>query len=44
MFIGVAEKRSRTVKKVGKTKMSVGIIAYYNLMQVCQVIVLCYYH
>lgn len=33
MFIGVVQKRIRTV---GKYKMSVGIIAYYNLMQVCQ--------
>ncbi|KAL8235968.1 hypothetical protein R6Q59_017049 [Mikania micrantha] len=34
MIIGVSQRRIR--KKVGKTKMSVGVIAYYNLMQVCQ--------
>ncbi|KAJ9558395.1 hypothetical protein OSB04_013009 [Centaurea solstitialis] len=37
MFIGVAQRRIRVVKEIGKIKMSVGIIAYYNLMQVCQV-------
>lgn len=38
MFIGVSLKRIRILKEVGKIKMSVGVIAYYNLMQVCQVI------
>lgn len=37
MFIAVTLKRYRAVKEVGKIKMSVGIIAYYQLMQVCQV-------
>ncbi|KAL7618939.1 hypothetical protein Lser_V15G03548 [Lactuca serriola] len=36
MFIGVAQKRIRVLKEFGKIKMSVGVIAYYNLMQVCQ--------
>lgn len=36
MFIAVALKRYRAVKEVGRIKMSVGIIAYYQLMQVCQ--------
>lgn len=36
MFIGVSQKRIRILKEVGKIKMSVGVIAYYNLMQVCQ--------
>lgn len=37
MYIAVTLKRYRAVKEVGKIKMSVGIIAYYQLMQVCQV-------
>lgn len=37
MCIAVTLKRYRAVKEVGKIKMSVGFIAYYQLMQVCQV-------
>lgn len=37
MFISVAQKRNQVLKVAGKIKMSVGVIAYYNLMQVCQV-------
>ena len=37
MYIAVTPKRYRAVKDVGKIKMSVGIIAYYHLMLVCQV-------
>ncbi|KAF4360142.1 hypothetical protein F8388_000011, partial [Cannabis sativa] len=36
MFIAISIKRYRAVKEVGKIKMSVGVIAYYQLMQVCQ--------
>ncbi|KAG6642198.1 hypothetical protein CIPAW_09G126700 [Carya illinoinensis] len=36
MYIGVTIKRYRAVKEVGQIKMSVGIIAYYQLIQVCQ--------
>nr|KAJ0195353.1 hypothetical protein LSAT_V11C700355720 [Lactuca sativa] len=36
MYIGITQRRIGSVKEVGKIKMSVGIIAYYNLMQVCQ--------
>lgn len=36
MFIGVAQKKIRVSKEFGKINMSVGVIAYYNLMQVCQ--------
>ncbi|KAK4589292.1 hypothetical protein ACB098_05G121000 [Castanea mollissima] len=36
MYIGVTIKRYRAVKEVGKIKMSVGIITYYQLIQVCQ--------
>ncbi|WJZ96702.1 hypothetical protein VitviT2T_015361 [Vitis vinifera] len=36
MYIAVTLKRYRAVKEVGKIKMSVGIIAHYQLMQVCQ--------
>ncbi|KAK6264501.1 hypothetical protein SCA6_019935 [Theobroma cacao] len=32
----VTIKRYRAVKEVGKIKMSVGVIAYYQLVQVCQ--------
>lgn len=37
MNIGVTFKRYRAIKEVGKIIMSVGVIAYYQLMQVCQV-------
>lgn len=37
MYIGVTGKSYRAVKEVGKVNMSVGIIAYYQVMQVCQV-------
>jgi hypothetical protein len=37
MYIGVTIKRYLAVKEVGKIKMSVGIITYYQLIQVCQV-------
>ena len=37
MYIGITGKRNRAVKEVGKVNMSVGIIAYYQVMQVCQV-------
>lgn len=37
MCIAVTLKRYRAVKDVGEIKMSVGFIAYYQLMQVCQV-------
>lgn len=37
MYIGVTGKRYRAAKEVGKVNMSVGIIAYYQVMQVCQV-------
>ncbi|KAL6282594.1 PLASMODESMATA CALLOSE-BINDING PROTEIN 2 [Prunus yedoensis var. nudiflora] len=36
MNIGVTFKRYRAIKEVGKIIMSVGVIAYYQLMQVCQ--------
>ncbi|PPD69453.1 hypothetical protein GOBAR_DD33659 [Gossypium barbadense] len=36
MFIAATTKRYRAVKEVGKIKMSVGVIAYYQLVQVCQ--------
>ncbi|KAK6284059.1 hypothetical protein POUND7_003011 [Theobroma cacao] len=36
MYIAVTIKRYRAVKEVGKIKMSVGVIAYYQLVQVCQ--------
>ncbi|XAR59317.1 hypothetical protein NMG60_11015105 [Bertholletia excelsa] len=36
MYIAVTLKRYRAVKEVGKIKMSVGILAYYQLIQVCQ--------
>ena len=42
MYIAVTLKRYRAVKEVGKIKMSVGIIAHYQLMQVCQVKVFSY--
>lgn len=37
MYIAVTIRRYRAVKEVGKIKMSVGVIAYYQLVQVCQV-------
>ena len=37
MNVAVSIKRYRAAKDVGKIKMSVGVIAYYQLMQVCQV-------
>nr|KJB57251.1 hypothetical protein B456_009G156800 [Gossypium raimondii] len=37
MYISVTIKRYRAIKEVGKIKMSVGVIAYYKLVQVCQV-------
>ncbi|KAK5792302.1 hypothetical protein PVK06_033416 [Gossypium arboreum] len=36
MYIAATIKRYRAVKEVGKIKMSVGVIAYYQLVQVCQ--------
>lgn len=41
MYIAITLKRYRAVKEVGKIKMSVGVIVYYQLVQVCQVINLC---
>lgn len=38
MCIGITGKRNRAVEEIGKVNMSVGIIAYYQVMQVCQVI------
>lgn len=43
MYIGVTIKRYRAVKEVGQIKMSVGIIAYYQLIQVCQVKMFSYF-
>lgn len=37
MFVAVNLKINRTVKKAGDVIMTVRIIAYYQLMQVCQV-------
>lgn len=37
MYIGITGKRYSADKEVGKVNMSVGIIAYYQVMQVCQV-------
>ena len=36
MYFAISIKRYRVVKEVGQIKMSVGVIAYYRLMQVCQ--------
>ncbi|KAG4178377.1 hypothetical protein ERO13_A10G039000v2 [Gossypium hirsutum] len=36
MYIAATIKRYRAVKEVGKIKMSIGVIAYYQLVQVCQ--------
>jgi hypothetical protein len=38
MYIAVTIKRYRAVKEVGEIKISVGITAYYQVMQICQVI------
>lgn len=43
MYIGVTIKRYRALKEVGKIKMSVGIITYYQLIQVCQVNMFSYF-
>ncbi|CAN6546156.1 unnamed protein product [Malus baccata var. baccata] len=37
MNIGVNVKKYRAIKEVGKILMSVGVIAYFHQMQVCQV-------
>lgn len=37
MYVAVNLKINRTVKKSGDIIMNVRIIAYYQLMQVCQV-------
>ncbi|KAF9672556.1 hypothetical protein SADUNF_Sadunf11G0054500 [Salix dunnii] len=37
MYIAVTIKRYRAVKEVGEIKMSVGITAYYQAKQICQV-------
>ena len=37
MYIGITIRRYRAIQDVGKFMMCVGIIAYYQLMQVCQV-------
>ncbi|XAR67938.1 hypothetical protein NMG60_11002884 [Bertholletia excelsa] len=36
MYIAVTPKRYRAVKEVAKIKMRVGILAYYQLIQICQ--------
>ncbi|KAK8472395.1 hypothetical protein PHAVU_002G194350 [Phaseolus vulgaris] len=36
MFFAITIKRYRAVKEVGQIKMSVGVIAYNQLMLVCQ--------
>lgn len=36
MYIAVTIKRYRAVKEVGEIKISVGIAAYYQVMQICQ--------
>lgn len=36
MYIAVTIKRYRAVKEVEEIKMSVGITAYYQVMQICQ--------
>ncbi|KAJ6979413.1 hypothetical protein NC653_027534 [Populus alba x Populus x berolinensis] len=38
MYIAVTIKRYRAVKGVGEIKMSVGITAYYQVMQICQLL------
>lgn len=37
MYIGITLRRYKAVKEVGKIKMSVGVVAYYQRMQICQV-------
>lgn len=37
MYIAATIKRYRAVKEVGEIKMSVGITAYYQAKQICQV-------
>jgi len=37
MYFAITIKRYRAVKEVGQIKMSVGVIAYNQLMLVCQV-------
>lgn len=37
MYVAVTIKSYRAVKEVGKIKMSVGVAAYYQMVQVCQV-------
>lgn len=45
MYGAVTSKRYRAVKEVGKIKMSVGVFAYYQLVQFCQVRMLkCNFH
>ncbi|PIN23458.1 hypothetical protein CDL12_03834 [Handroanthus impetiginosus] len=36
MHVSVSRKKYKKVKEVGKTNMSFGTIAFYQLMQVCQ--------
>ncbi|CAJ1935793.1 unnamed protein product [Sphenostylis stenocarpa] len=36
MYLAITIKRYRAVKEVGQIKMSVGVIAYNELMLVCQ--------
>ncbi|WOG85004.1 hypothetical protein DCAR_0104190 [Daucus carota subsp. sativus] len=36
MYIGITSRRYKAVKEVGKIKMSVGVVAYYQRMQICQ--------
>ncbi|KAI4295408.1 hypothetical protein L6164_035457 [Bauhinia variegata] len=36
MYFAITIKRYRAVEEIGQIKMSVGVIAYYRLMQVCQ--------
>lgn len=40
MYIAITLKRYRAVKEAGEIKMHVGSVAYYQLMLVCQVIIL----
>ncbi|KAL8108289.1 hypothetical protein AgCh_024658 [Apium graveolens] len=36
MYIGITLRRYKSVKEVGKIKMSVAVVAYYQRMQICQ--------
>ena len=36
MYVSVTLKKYRAVKEVGKIKMSVGVIVYFQSLQVCQ--------